>query len=95
MPVKRRFAKGHRFTVTAELLAIWRICSDLLADGSGESGGENRDEYLTLISKFDMALGLTPWDHHPNYVDGPDPPSWVSEHGVESWRRAWEMKLAF
>src|SRR5262245_33884703 len=96
MPVKRRHAKERKFTVTPETLAIWRICSELLADGSGEAGGENREEYLALMSKFDMALHLTPWDHHPTFVDGPIAPAWASPlHGVESWARAWEMRQAF
>jgi hypothetical protein len=62
---------------------------ELLADGSGEAGGENREEYLALMSKFDMALHLTPWDHHPTFVDGPIAPAWASPlHGVEEPRGA-------
>src|SRR5262245_30471281 len=65
MPVKRRNPKARRFVVTPETLALWRICEELLADGSGQSDGENREEYLDLSSKFSLALGLTPWDHSP------------------------------
>ena len=93
MPVKRRVPKPRQFTVTPETLAIWRICEELLADGSGQADGENREEYLELDAKFTLALGLGPWDHSPFFVRCPDPPHWVRR--PESWREAWQMRRAF
>jgi hypothetical protein len=96
MPRKRRNVKQRLFAVTPETLAIWRICEELLADGGGEAGGENREEYLELSSKFRLALNVKPWDHDPFDVHEEAAPPYVShERGDESWARAWAMREAF
>jgi hypothetical protein len=60
MPVKRRVPKPRQFTVTPKTLAIRRTCEELLADGTGQADGENREEYLELDAKFTLTLGARP-----------------------------------
>ena len=98
MPVKRRKAKDRLFTITQEILELWKTVAalraqDRAAGGVWEDEGGCHRAFLDAGRALHTALGRHPWQWFVEESIGDRPGWYVDDQKLADFREAAALRL--